>query len=193
MAHSARTDPGVLAFRAGVLRERLLDIGEVAQWLKRHRTTAAGARLVKLASELASYYWWDERDALKFVLTDETPPRSPVRAHKEITFPSAGGPRVRLEVEAWLPPDTVRSVYARFHDRLTQGKGGRRTRTRSLTPRAVALVAFVDSTPGSWAQRLVLWNKNHPAWRYSDDRRNFRRAYQAAARQLDVFPTFLSF
>lgn len=190
MAELARADAQVQAFRRDVLGDRLLRSDEVDQWVKVQKPhTPALTRLDDLAKKLAGWFWWEESHARRFLLTDTTPPRAALRARTQLHIAAVGAPRVVLEVEMWVPPDQVRRVYGELQDRL-QAPARRHALTRALTPRAVTLVGFIESTPGSWGQRLARWNKDYLAWKF-DDRRNFQRTYDAAKRRLDLSPEYL--
>lgn len=140
----------------------------------------------RLARTLADRYWWGVDDAMRFLVTDTPPSRSPIRAERTIVMSGEGGHRIVLEIEDWVPPSAVRAVYAR----LQQGGRNRSARVRTITREAVDLVAFVEATPGSWAERLRQWNSHHPKNAFND-RANFRRAYQQAERRFNVKSTFM--
>jgi hypothetical protein len=90
--------------------------------------------------------------------------------------------RIVVEAELWVPQAEVGRAFKQVRDRL---KPGWKRRARAVNPVAVALVAFVDRTPGSWRERLAAWNSANPKATYND-RANFRRTYEAARRRLDV-------
>lgn len=190
MADLARMDPKVQAFRAKFLSGRVLMPEAVDHWLNSDTGAEAVAPLRELASALSTDYGWNVRHAARFLLTDSTPPRSAIHASELITFGGERAPRIRLEIEAWIPPAVVRDVYARLHGRYSTDRGRRRKRVRSVSPKSVALLAFVQATPGSWEQRRKAWNEANRRWTFPD-RANFRRAYETASRQLDAKPYYL--
>ena len=178
------------------LGERMAQLARADQKVKQFRKVlhAAGPRhreclraiAQRLARSLADCYWWGVNDAMTFLTTNATPPRSPIRAKATLVMSGESGRRIVLEVEDWVPPDAVRAVYARLH-----GHGSSRsTRVRTITRAALDVVAFVEGTSGSWAERLRQWNTLHPKNVFKD-RANFRRAYHQTARRFDVRPTFL--
>jgi hypothetical protein len=185
-ADLARQDAEVLAFRCDVLNGRLVSPTEleVQSWLRAHPQHHED--LTRLAQTLAQGHWWTTYDALVFVLTNEMPPRSPLRIQMQGTTGSMSPPRIIVEAEAWVPPAQIARAFRHVRDRMQRGS---RRRARTVSPRAVALVAFVERTPGSWRDRVAAWNTANPGARFTD-RANLRRTYEAARRRL-VPPTNL--
>ncbi|ODS55802.1 MAG: hypothetical protein ABS36_09450 [Acidobacteria bacterium SCN 69-37] len=183
----ARDDADVRAFRRDVLKGRLVEArhADVQAWLRGH--VQHHERLTGLARSLAQAHRWMPYDALVFVLANETPPRSPLRIQVQGTLGSLHAPRIVVEADAWMPPAQVARAFRDLRDRMQKRRAGKgiRRRARAVSPRAVALVAFVEETPGSWAQRLALWNVQHPKAEFTD-RANFRRTYEAARRRLSA-------
>jgi hypothetical protein len=181
----ARQDAEVLAFRREVLNGTVVsgNHADVQVWLRKH--PQHHDRLTRLARALADAHQWLPHDALVFVLTNETPPRPPLRMQMQDTLGSSGSLRILIEAEPWMPPSQVARAFRDVRDRMNKRSGGiqARRRARALSPRAVALVAFIERTSGSWRERLAAWNAANPKARFND-RANLRRAYETARERL---------
>lgn len=187
-AEEARRDPDVVAFRRDVIGGQLVDHRHVDEWVRSHHGDLVP--LKELASALASVHNWTLRHAALFVVTDLIPPRAALRTEYLIRIGTGQPSRVVVTAEAWVPPEAVAAAYRRLRDRRRPDRPGDRPverRARAIHPRIVALVTFLDQTPGSWAERLTAWNTANPKARFRD-RANFRRAYERARRRLDVTP-----
>jgi hypothetical protein len=192
-ADEARQDTDVLAFRRDVLDDRLIidpDTGSpthaaVQAWLKAH-SAQLRENLWGLATSLAEVQGWAPYDALVFVLTDATPPKPVIRTEFTTTIGTSEAPRITVTAAAWVPPHAVADLFKSVRDRLkaVTKKKGQRRRARALNPRAVAVVAFVEQTSGSWEAKRRAWNTANPGSAHFGDRANFRRTYQAARRRL---------
>jgi hypothetical protein len=176
----------VLAFRRDVLNGRVVSPNHAGAqaWLRGNRQHHE--RLTGLARSLADAHSWTPNDALVFVLTNETPARPPIRVQVQSKMGSNSPLRITVEAESWMPPAQVARAFRDVRDRMKlRTAGDQSRRARAVSPRAVALVAFVEATPGSWRKRLAAWNTASRRGRFTD-RANFRRSYVAARRRLDV-------
>jgi hypothetical protein len=190
-ADVARQDAEVLAFRSEVLNGLVVNAkhADVQLWLRKHQQHHD--RLTRSARALADAHGWSPNDALVFVLTDVTPARPPIRVQVQLQVGGTAVPRILVDAESWVPAGEVGRVFRNQRDRLLRRIPVERSRrVRALSPRAVALVAFVEATPGSWRDRLNAWNTANPTARFKD-RANFRRTYETARRRLDLSPAFV--
>ncbi len=147
------------------------------------RTTQAHAveDLWKLAQMLAKTYYWEELDALWFILTGQAPHLSPLRVTatqsgwKERYLPMTA--RITVEADVWVEAKSVRRA---FQDAQRHVLGGD---TRPLSDRTVEVVKFVARRmrrygEESWSERLRVWNSTCPeGWRY-ESYRSLRRVFE---------------
>jgi hypothetical protein len=156
-------------------------------WVRRVAVTADGAldRLRVLAETLAKAYGWTPAQASIFVLCGVPPFIATVR----ITRSSAKvrhraslmwARRITLDIDPAATPQQVLDAFQ--HARRQQGLA----QLRPLTLKHLRLAAFAGAEHADkpWAERLRLWNRSFPKWRYPQQS-NFRRdALRAEARIL---------
>jgi hypothetical protein len=147
----------------------------------RVRPVAAGGilgRLQRLSRRLADRYGWHEAQATTFVLTDAVPLVDAVRvAWRPGAVPALD--RIVLEVDPVLTPA---EVAAQYRQARAQALGKALVRPQSEKHRALAVFA-VEHPDGTFRERMAVWNRLHPQWRYSQET-NFGRDLRAAVRRL---------
>ena len=138
------------------------------------------SELQKLSADLAHYNPWDEYETAWFVLTGDAPTVSPLEIHvrhKSLTHISRS--LISMEIEPWLPAQTVMQKYRILQKRLLGGEN------RPLSMRNLAVLRFVTAQTNdrgghpSWNDMLEAWNTAHPEDTYDDVRlieRDYRRA-----------------
>ncbi|HET6661584.1 MAG TPA: hypothetical protein VFH16_16860 [Rubrobacter sp.] len=162
--------------------------------------------LVELGQKLASWYSWEEEEALRFiVLGDIVPQIAPLKAQVALrrrgTTAGAGlnHGHITLTAEPWVSPETVRD----FYQTIRQQVFGRKT--RQFSERNVTVFKFVTERmevetvqePGQlpssrlvrrapWRALMEAWNSEHRReWSYKDPRnfeKDFHRGRRAVAR-----------
>ena len=156
-------------------------------WVRRVAVTADGAldRLRVLAETLAKAYGWTPAQASIFVLCGVPPliatvritrSSAKVRHHADLVWAR----RIILDIDPASTPQQVLDAFQ--HARRQQGLA----RLRPLTLKHLRLAAFASAEHADkpWAERLRLWNRSFPKWRYPQQS-NFRRdALRAEARIL---------
>jgi hypothetical protein len=156
-------------------------------WIRRIAITADGTldRLRVLAETLAKAYGWTPAQASIFVLCGVPPFIATVR----ITRSSAKvrhradlvwARRMTLDIDPAATPQQVLDAFQ--HARRQQGLA----QLHPLTLKHLRLAAFAGAEHADkpWAERLRLWNRSFPKWRYAEQS-NFRRdALRAEARIL---------
>jgi hypothetical protein len=137
-----------------------------------------------LAELLADLYLWWPHEAAMFVLTGDPPWFVPIssryRAHG---YSGAERAIITLEVEAWMPAETVARVYRARQRQITKG------RMRSMG-RPLEVFLFVSkkrrksSKQLTWRELTEQWDSDHPTQAYDGNHRNFRRDYLDAQEKL---------
>lgn len=162
--------------------------------------------LVGLGQQLASWYSWQEAEAIRFILLgDIVPPIAPLKAQVALrrrgTTAGAGlnYGHITLTVEPWISPNTVRD----FYQTIRQQVFGRKT--RQYSERNVTVFKFVTermevetvreprqlpssrlTRRESWRALMEAWNREQQQeWSYKDPRnfeKDFHRGRRAVAR-----------
>ena len=148
-----------------------------------------------LVEEFEGY--WDRERALWFLLTDEAPSAEPIladirplRVGKHLSYG-----RLILEVEPWVPAETVTAYYRYFQVSILGHI------PRALSLRNLKLAGFVlhhlrhlvtaevrgkgGSGMPSWRALMMRWNKAHPKMAYNNERlfhRDFFRTARSVVR-----------
>lgn len=156
-------------------------------WVRRVVVTAHGAldRLRVLAEALAKAYGWTPAQASIFILCGVPPfiatvritrSSAKVRHHADLVWAR----RITLDID---PAATAQQVLDAFqHARRQQGLA--QLHPLSLKHLRLAAFARAEHADKPWAERLRLWNRSFPNWRYAEQS-NFRRdALRAEARIL---------
>jgi hypothetical protein len=180
--------PPVERVRPALVASRVLAYAlQGDDWVRRVAVTAGGGldRLRVLAETLARAYGWTPAQACIFVLCGVPPFIATVR----ITRSSA---KVRHQADlAWArritldidPAATPQQVLDAFQD-VRRQQGLAQLRPMTLKHLRLAAFAGVEHADKPWAERLRLWNRSFPEWRYAPQS-NFRRdALRAEARIL---------
>lgn len=148
----------------------------------------------RLAEESEGY--WDQERALWFLLTDEAQSAEPIFAdvrHRLRVGEYLSYGRVILEVEPWIPAETV-TAYYRFLQVLILGRIPRALSLRNLKltgfvlnhlRRTVATEVGGDETSRmpTWRALMSLWNEAQPESAY-DNERLFHRDFFRTARSV---------
>ena len=124
--------------------------------------TARGGVLDRLrvaADQLVSYFEWEQRNAVHFILAGEVPPISRARVQwAPLREPFPALRRVVLDVSPRLSPEEVKRIFVRVRNEMGGGTGTAR-RSRPLTPRHADLAVFVAERKRGWA-----WHQVHAEW-----------------------------
>ena len=128
-----------------------------------------------LSDSLSKSYGWQPAQATVFVVTDTVAYIDPIRAigpSEQIRNRIDMGwtRRITLDIDPTLTPDEVAAAYQRVR------KANGLSRLRQMSPKHLQLASFTgaDHPEISWQERFDLWNRLHPAWKYSAAS-NFRR------------------
>jgi hypothetical protein len=156
-------------------------------WVRRVAVTADGTldRLRVLAEALAKAYGWTPAQASIFVLCGVPPFIATVRITRSSAkvrhrADLAWARRITLDIDPAATPQQVLDAFQ--HARRQQGLA----HLHPLTLKHLRLAAFAGAEHADkpWTERLRLWNRNFPKWRYPQQS-NFRRdALRAEARIL---------
>lgn len=147
-----------------------------------------------LVRRLSRQYRWSEDQAVRFILTGETPAAQPIMGRLYEHWGRAHNYGVvTLTVEPWVSSDEVRDAYVRLKKEIGARKkviDKRLALFRFVVGKAqsVDVGAFGERTAlvgaPSWERLRKLWNEQYPSdhdWRYKEeDRRNFARDFRAA-------------
>ena len=119
--------------------------------------------------------WWQEAQAVAFVLTGVVPPLP--RARITITYSSHMPPRITLEVDPRLSSREVADIYAKARSEVFQG------RDKPMGEKHLTLAAFLaeNATGETWQELMGKWNREYPKWKYTDYRwfcRDARAAFK---------------
>jgi hypothetical protein len=119
--------------------------------------------LRQLSKRLAEEYAWTAADAALFVLTNTAP---------EIkSFTSAPQPRqlaalsrIVLTIDPALSPQEVAEHYRQKRQEIMP------SRHRDLSEKHLQLAFFSGTQPrlGTWQQKMLKWNIDHPDWEYKE-------------------------
>lgn len=108
-------------------------------------------RLKLLSNGLEDYsnYAWEEAQAAWFVLTGEATPASAlmVQIQGGYSYGDLSNAKVTLEVEPWVPAETVSRVYRDIQQGLLQKTNNRKISERSLTLLRFVVRELRDSIP----------------------------------------------
>lgn len=150
-----------------------------AGYLRTVWTTASGPleALRRVSERLADRHGWSTVEAVVFVLTGEPPPGTAISARISQRWP--GPHEVTLRINPAVPPEQVARMYrrARSGDHAVAP-------AKAMTDRQAALVRFDEehAGAGTWDDRRLAWNREHPAWTYRA-RSSFQRAVTKAKRK----------
>lgn len=139
------------------------------------------ADLHRVAADLATFYGWQENQAVAFVLCDGVPIHSPLRVtHRFRSIPAAS--RIVLDIDPTLPPTEVEAMYREA--RKTFGRG----RYRELSERALHAVAFaLEHDEMGQNEMCTEWNDAHPDWTYPNGQAFARAVRETTNRILNPF------
>jgi hypothetical protein len=139
-------------------------------------------RLTRVSDTLARRFNWFRAQATLFILTGLPPSvRSLTIAYEPNADQSSATTRIILTVDPTLPPSEVSDQYKRARQRILPG------RYRRLGSKHIALALFAATRPESeqLADRLRVWNTEHPEWAYGlAGKRNFARDCSIAQRRI---------
>ena len=156
--------------------------------------------LHKIVSSLIQRYPWEEKDAVWFVLTGETPPVAPLTWQARwfgsgVWEDSFSYGFVTLKIEPWVDPKLVWKVYGDIQRGLRNGRRNRRLGSKSLelllfVNERVDVAALSRAERREEAPKLVAaWDKANPDESYTGNTREFWKAYHRA-RQAVMSPTY---
>ena len=141
-------------------------------------------RLRGVADQLVSYFEWEQRSAVHFILAGEVPPSSRARVQwAPLRKPFPALRRIVLDVSPRLSPEEVKRLFVRVRNEMGGGTGTAR-RSRPLTPRHADLAVFVAERKRGWAWRQVHaeWNRTFPDRPYAALKQFIRDARAAYKR-----------
>ena len=152
------------------------------EWSNAIEVTHLGVldRLARLSGRLARKYGWQPAQATKFILTDDVPVVREINAEfLSANLPSSS--RITLSIDLATSPKKVAAHYREVRKQVVKG------RPRNLGPKHLWLAVLTSSEPvtGKAVQRMALWNKLFPRWRYREPTNFSRDCKQALARLLD--------
>ena len=119
--------------------------------------------LRQLSERLAKEYAWTAADATLFVLTNTAPEIRPLTsASQSRQLPALS--RIVLTIDPALSPQEVAEHYRQLRQEIMPA------RHRDLSEKHLQLAAFSGTHPrlGTWQQKMVEWNSNHPDWKYKE-------------------------
>ena len=119
--------------------------------------------LRQLSERLAREYAWTAADATLFVLTNTAPEIRPLTsASQSRQLPALS--RIVLTIDPALSPQEVAEHYRQIRQEIMPA------RHRDLSEKHLQLAAFSGTHPrlGTWQQKMVEWNSNHPDWKYKE-------------------------
>lgn len=134
-------------------------------------------RLQQLSEQLENLYAWPQAQATTFILTGNMPWVSPFSyTLRRNSYPLLN--RIILEVDPMVLPKVVTRSYSNLRKEMTP------RRPRGLTEKHMQLALFASKHPnGKWAEKMELWNKEHPEWKYKAPS-NFSHDCHEARRRL---------
>jgi hypothetical protein len=165
--------PDVTEFREKLLGGRLLSSEEAEAMVSvpedgQEELRELGSRLAK------DYLGWDEKEAMRYVLTGEAPRLQAIKIHHRGKFPSRYRPfqhSVTLTVLPWVPAKEVERVYRNIQRQLLE-ETSRETGTRILEVARFYCEQLRTRGPmPSWPAWAERWNETHPdkkfpTWRH---------------------------
>jgi len=119
--------------------------------------------LRQLSERLAKEYAWTAADATLFVLTNHPPEIRPLTSTSQPKqLPALS--RIVLTIDPALSPQEVAEHYRQLRQEIMPA------RHRDLSEKHLQLAAFSGTHPrlGTWQQKMVEWNSNHPDWKYKE-------------------------
>ena len=119
--------------------------------------------LRQLSERLAKEYAWTEADATLFVLTNHPPEIRPLTSTSQSRqLPALS--RIVLTIDPALSPQEVAEHYRQIRQEIMPA------RHRDLSEKHLQLAAFSGTHPrlGTWQQKMVKWNSDHPDWTYKE-------------------------
>lgn len=196
-AHLAGDWTEVRAFREEVLGGRLLSPEEAADFYESDDFRSSQRRWRRLVARLVERFGWEERRALDFLVSGNTPLQLPVWIVEERQAYSYGPapPRINLTAAPWVPAAEVEKAFRAQQRRMLEGNN-RPTKLRTLL--VFLFVWRHETSPQglpSWPTLFSEWNRAHEddeELRHPDIR-NFRRDYlrtkEAILKRLKGEPT----
>ncbi len=174
----AEQRPDVLEFRRR-LRGYPLSNEEADAFLEEGRSVRRN-NLDRLATTLARFHGWRERDAARFILTGHEPVYRPVRvavgfgeSTREYVPNTA---RVVVTADVWADVEEVAKAYKTARRQILGGD------KRKMEDRSLEVVRFVTRQTrkhGSrppWSKLHEQWKREYPEWRY-ESYRGFRQTF----------------
>jgi hypothetical protein len=157
-------------------------VDELEEDPRRDVPTAEGGvldRLRQLSEGLARFYRWDEAAATNFVLTGETPLMPSIETRSRVPSTYGTLARISLTIDPALSPREVADHYRRWRARIVTG------RHRELSDKHMCLANFAAGRPvgETLRERMAVWNKEYPNWKYKTET-NFGRDCTQAVRRL---------
>lgn len=125
---------------------------------------------------IKSYPWWQEAQAVAFILCGVIPPHS--KGKGQISFSSARPPRIRLDLDPRLSSQEVAKFYASLRQVVFPG------RDRDMGDKHLELAVFLAEYPTgrTWPELMEVWNREKKKeWAYNDFRwfaRDARSAWE---------------
>ena len=119
--------------------------------------------LRQLSERLAEEYAWTAADATLFVLTNTPPEIRPLTSVSQSRqLPALS--RIVLTIDPALSPQEVAEHYRQLRQEIMPA------RHRDLSEKHLQLAAFSGTHPrlGTWQQKMVKWNSDHPDWKYKE-------------------------
>ena len=119
--------------------------------------------LRQLSERLAKEYAWTAADATLFVLTNTAPEIRPLTSTSQSRqLPALS--RIVLTIDPALSPQEVAEHYRQIRQEIMPA------RHRDLSEKHLQLAAFSGTHPrlGTWQQKMVKWNSDHPDWTYKE-------------------------
>ena len=118
--------------------------------------------LKQVAARLTRRYpWWQEAQAVAFVLAGLFPLLPKARA--TLHYYSHTPPRITLELDPRLSSQEAAALYAKVRSQVFRGKD------RPMTEKHLRLAVFLaEEEAAAWPELMRRWNRKHPEWQYPD-------------------------
>ncbi|MEW6572939.1 MAG: hypothetical protein AB1374_04840 [Bacillota bacterium] len=132
--------------------------------------------LKQVVTKLTTRYpWWQEAQAVAFVLTGAVPLLP--KARVTTSYYSHMPPRITLELDPRLSSQEVAEIYVKARNEVFRG------RDKLMTEKHLTLAVFLaeNATGETWTELMAKWNHARPEWEYTDYRwfcRDARAAFK---------------